>query len=244
MNNVLRIAICDDESIIAEQVEEKCINFFTEKQIAYQITIFHNGNELIASSDQFDIYLLDIEIPGTDGLRVAEYLQKNMSDTTIVFLTSYGELMKYGYQVNAFRFLMKPINDLEFSEALSGFLKKNAYQKKYLVKTANQTLIVYEKDIYFIESLGDEIAISYKDALFICKDNLITWKKNLSSYSFVQVSRTHIVNLGYIIGIDSSKILMDNNKTIMISRRRKAEVNRMFKNYILDNAEYLAGRRN
>lgn len=240
LKSTISIAICDDDLVIAEHVKSKCDSFFSQK-FECSISIFHDGKEIIDLPNSFDIYILDIEMPKMNGLDLAKHISEKYSKATIIFLTGYDDYMKFGYRVNAFRFLTKPINDIDFYEAMNAFIKKKNKEKKFLVRSDRSTHMVYESDILFLESLGDNLAIVLQDEIIVCSDSLKYWKGLVDEFSFTQISRTHIINLNYISEFESQKVILKNGICFDVSRRRYKELVTNFKRYAFENAEYLGG---
>lgn len=101
--------------------------------------------------------------------------------------------------------------------------------------------MVYESDILFLESLGDNLAIVLQDEIIVCSDSLKYWKGLVDEFSFTQISRTHIINLNYISEFESQKVILKNGICFDVSRRRYKELVTNFKRYAFENAEYLGG---
>ena len=88
----MKIAICDDQQIFIDRLKKLITSEETE------IHIFHSGDELLNSNLDFDIVLLDIEMPGTDGLGVAAKLYQKNRKTLLLFITSHREYSTKGYE--------------------------------------------------------------------------------------------------------------------------------------------------
>ena len=106
----MRIAICDDEKILQEQLKVEIEGYFNSLDI--MTVCFNSGEALLVDfeKNQYDIVFLDIEMNGLNGLQTAKYLHEKKKDLPIVLVTSHTELAMEGYEVQAFRFLGKPID--------------------------------------------------------------------------------------------------------------------------------------
>ena len=107
----MRIAICDDDLSLDKQLRQFIHE--TYRDIDMLIDIYNSGeqflNKISSSKIIYDLVLLDIEMNEVSGLKVATELKKTFSNTHIVFITSHDEFALTGYEVSAFRFLVKPI---------------------------------------------------------------------------------------------------------------------------------------
>ena len=81
----LKIAVCDDEKIICEDIQKKLINIKSD----YLIDSFNTSNDILLNALKYDIIFLDIEMPEIDGLSIAKELRQRSYKGYIVFLTSH-----------------------------------------------------------------------------------------------------------------------------------------------------------
>lgn len=120
MNNesMLKIAICDDEQPIRDYLKK-----LTEKCTDAQVNVFANGEELLSDPTVYDIILLDISLnrkPDSgkpNGMEVAKKIRET-SDVIIIFVTALKEYVFEGYDVGAFHYLLKPVDEQKFMEVM------------------------------------------------------------------------------------------------------------------------------
>ena len=116
----MRLAIVDDESVYRSQVAELISSVYGKADVS--CFLYADGSELIRSFEngfKLDAIFLDIEMKDIDGMTAAKKIREYSKDIPIIFLTSHTELAMDGYEVDAFRFLSKPVNKLKLSEAQS-----------------------------------------------------------------------------------------------------------------------------
>lgn len=106
----MRIAVCDDETVWMEQTKKRLEQIYVSLDLL--VDTFSSGKQLLerAKSVSFDLVILDIEMPKMDGLQVAKSLRAMGEETEIVFLTSHVEYALKGYEVQALRYLTKPVD--------------------------------------------------------------------------------------------------------------------------------------
>ena len=130
----MRIAICDDEEIYRVQLmtilDKLLIN------VDYDIDTFSDGNIL---SDAFgrcpyDLVFLDIEMPAVDGITLAKKIRAKSENAFIVFLTSHIEYALEGYEVNALRYLTKPVDIDKLKDVIRHVQEKQGSAHQIIVK--------------------------------------------------------------------------------------------------------------
>ena len=131
----MQIAICDDEEkmqrILHGKIEEIC----RETGMAYRILCYSSGEELLSSGERPDLLFLDIQMPGRDGMNVAEELRRRQWDTILIFVTALSEYVYDAFDVGAFHYLVKPFRD----EKLRTVLIRASEQYKKQCQTAHGT---------------------------------------------------------------------------------------------------------
>jgi DNA-binding LytR/AlgR family response regulator len=232
MGDVLRIAICDDEEIIRYVVKEKCEHFLMPQGIKHIITLYHNGMELLQSVDDWDILFLDVDMPNINGFSVAEAIRKRGLNIYIIFLTSYAEMMQKAFKVKAFRYLIKPVNESEIFEALREARKEIINYRTILIQYKNEGILVNEKDILYVESLGDVTSVFVKDNYYISTKTLVNWQIILNDELFYKTHKSYIVGFGHIKRIENYIVIMKNGNEVPISRRKIKDFQERVKGYI------------
>ena len=107
----MKIAICDDEIEIGEQIKDLIRSQKTDCRIEF----YSSGEELLASEVVFDIIFLDIQMEGMDGLSTARQLRRK-TDALLIFITGIREAVFDAFDVSAFHYLLKPVDQEKFGE--------------------------------------------------------------------------------------------------------------------------------
>ena len=232
----MRIAICDDEKIIRDIVKQKCEEYLKGRDISYDIVMFRNGIDLVKHKEDIDIIFLDIEMPEVDGLLAAQYLRDKNVEIPIIFLTSHAEMMQKAFKVKAFRYLLKPLNRSEFVEALSGAIQE-VMAEKIIVKYKETSSVINIRDIFYIESLGDNTAIHAKNQYFISNEPLKNWIHALGNQVFFQTHKSYLVNLEYVKKIEKGMVYLSFEYSVPVSIRNSRRIKEKMVEYIRTNAK-------
>ncbi len=120
MNTEIKIAICDDEASSRELLERMCRAFFQKKEQLTKTDIhaFASGEEVMTSGTDYDILLLDIEMPAQDGIVIKDDFETNRKQTRIIFTTSHQERVLEAFGKNVTGFLVKPIDETAFQNVM------------------------------------------------------------------------------------------------------------------------------
>jgi two-component system response regulator LytT len=228
----LRIAICDDQLQCRKQTEEavrECL-----KGLEYGVELFKDGFEFLQAFGRkpYDLVLLDIEMPKIDGISLAKELRKLHKDVPIVFLTSHIEYALEGYEVNALRYLTKPVSIPKLREVLSCVRQRMQEQRILWVKTelGDQKLPV--REIVFMEAQNQNILIYTTGGTYNIRYNLSDYQQELASDGFFRIHRGYLVSLGHVKSVGKCELTMDNGAVLPVSRAKEKELKEALFQYI------------
>ena len=233
---MLRIAICDDNEHVCAQMKEFCSSFLGES-INHELLVFNDGLQLTNCKQHIDILFLDIEMPFLNGFKVAEELYKRSRDTRIIFLTNYAEMMQKAFKVKAFRYLIKPVNEEELKESLTEAIKDIHSNTKIVVNCSESEgkteIIVYEKDIMYIEAIGDgSVIYTFAQGHIISRKPLKYWEEQLTDALFFQTHKSFIVSLAYVTSVKKNSVTILGGIEVPLAKRKSAIFNEYVATYI------------
>lgn len=220
----MRVAICDDDNNHINTIE----NYLDNLKDIYpnlEWDAFNSGNEIlkyINNNNLFDIIFLDLEMGDLNGIETARRIREVDERVIIIFVTCYKEYVYESFEVNPFRFLVKPISFDEFSKIFG-----LAYQK--IVKKSNQfsfknkgyTVRLYYDDIYYFESCRRKVYIYTKDSQYCFYARLKEILQELTDCDFIMVHKSFLINMNHIKEISYTNIKLQNNVLIPISESRR-----------------------
>ena len=132
----MNIAICDDNPKMVGQIENLLLSFFENDPNQFNYEAFLSGESLVEhltnSASSFQIYLLDVEMKSLDGFDVARAIREKDQQAIIIFITSHVELMPEAFEVNAFHYLIKPVDEIKVKQVLTKALEQLTLRKMIL----------------------------------------------------------------------------------------------------------------
>ena len=227
---MLEIAICDDDAIILKTLG-KYFGKLNDATIKYDI--YNSADTLYRYVEEqgtvYDVFILDIEMQGMNGLELAQKIREKDSNCLIIFLTNYSQYVFSVFEVITFDFLRKP---LEYSE-FENLIKKI---KRYFNITKGVFVFSYRKnsfsipfeEIYYIEKSGRRAYLYSKDKEYIFNE---IWKQ-LDSGAFVAIYPSCIVNLFYVREIVRDELILKTGDKLFVSKKYCQEVKKRHLRFI------------
>lgn len=234
---MIRIAIVEDDESYMRQLKEYLERFSAESGEQFQVTCYTDGGILVEKfRAQFDLILLDVEMPLLDGMSAAEQIRQVDSEVVIIFITNMAQYAIRGYAVDALDYLLKPVNYFVFSQRLSRALGRMRKRKKFYltVPVKGGAMKLDTEDIYYIESQGHNLIYHTRNGEVKSRGVLKETEKVLEKQHFYRCNNGYLVNLEHVDGVCDGNVLV-NGKELLISRPRKAEFMEVL-------AGYMAGR--
>ncbi|MDE6851930.1 MAG: LytTR family DNA-binding domain-containing protein [Lachnospiraceae bacterium] len=231
----MKIAIVDDEEIWRLSVRnsvQKYVDSFD------RIDLFHSGNAFLSRRENYDVVLMDIDMPGLDGFdTIVRYKEKH--DTSIVLiLTTHLDYARKGYLVDAFRYIDKANMEVELEEAFEKIREINKRNQFTLVGRDGQKVkTILIKDIYYIETSNRYCAIITEDAQYTCNVSMRDLENQLDEYGFFRCHKSFLVNLNAVKHLDHNFAYFPGDKKAYISVRKYVETK---KRYIAIRKKYAA----
>jgi Response regulator of the LytR/AlgR family len=214
----MRIAVCDDEEIFRADIRKHIDKLYSSLDVV--VDSFSGGKDLIAAfeSRPYDLVFLDIEMPEMDGITLAKKLRQLDEKTYIVFLTGHVEYALEGYEVNALRYLTKPVQDDKLKEVLRYVADKMASKRQLMIKVDGEEHLLDISDILYLEAQNQYIMIYTVDAEYLVRYNLADYENELKGDGFFRTHRGYLVSLGKVKKLGKNEVIMEGNATVPVSR--------------------------
>lgn len=227
----MKIYVCDDEEEMAKLIAQEVENNLT---ISAEVSVFTNPIKMYETYEtvKAEIIFLDIDMPGMDGIDIANKLRQSEDDVFIIFITNREEMVFQSIQYKPFRFIRKSMMNIEIREAMSALLKELLKTETELIlEKAGKMYRLKYKDIIYVTSEKHNIHIICNNDVYTIRKKLSDIEEKLTTNMFIRTHVGYLVNPLYICSIGDKKIILDNNSEIPISRSRLEEVKEKYLNY-------------
>ena len=198
---MIRIAVCDDVPEEREEVLAYAERFCASAEQAFFVEPFSSADDLLAAEGPYDLYLLDVLMPGVDGISAAKELRRRIPDAVIVFITTSLDSAVTGYQVEAAGFLLKPLSQSAFDETMNRLLQRG------LIGSPACLSVIYDhmpveiplRKIVVLESDLHRLYVRMDRHLVTVNQRLSELEEQLSGRpEFLRCHQSFLVNLNYV----------------------------------------------
>lgn len=221
---MLKFAIVDDDQKTLKRVEDFARAYMQNANDSFQIKSFTKSINLISSildGDRFDLYLLDVEMPGSSGIETAEVIRKLQPVSVIIFLTSYLQYAPKGYPVHALRYILKEKMEEELPEALGKTLENLAemdHSCLMVTHYGNVTRVRHKDIIYVRKDFRSVRIVTTEQGSLQDKRGIKALFEELNDIQFTFTDRSCFINLNFALGIEGNWMVMKNGERLPISR--------------------------
>lgn len=236
---IINAAILEDNILFANQLKNLILIWADKNSHNFNIDVFNSAENLISGNTKYtyyDVIFMDIQLQpdvpsAITGMDIAKKLRLSGFDNDIIFITSYQEYVFEGYNVNAFNFLLKPIQTDKLYPVLNSLIEKYS-DKQYVFKNRQSIVSIPYANIITITSNLHEINIMTSNDTYTDRSSLETIADTLPK-SFVSCHKTCIVNLSHITKIEKNTIFLSNKKLQTIGRKYLTTLKNSYLTYIM-----------
>lgn len=223
------VAVCDDEADIRKELIALAADYFAHADIDGHFTEFADGESLIAAYEHgtanFQIVLLDIKMQDLNGISTAKTLRVYDPDALIVFVTSSAEYVFRGYEVKAFRYVLKTELSHAFRKILEECVEELcAATQTYTFRAGTQDIAVRLADILYFESNRRQITLYTRQGSYTYYGKLDTVEDTLCRQDFVRCHQSFLVNAKEIRIVKADSLTMLNGESLPVSKSRREAV--------------------
>ena len=232
---MLKIAICDDEKEFRSAAEQMLKLYMADKSAQFLADTFDVSSDLIDATEKgtiYDIYLLDIYMPGITGMSIATELRNRDIKSPIIFLTSSTDHALEAFGVDATHYLLKPYTKDSFYAGMDKAMQSIASHKNdsVILKVDNDyRSILVSKLIYCeAEDKYQRLYLENGEKLLIRISGADLYKQLSQFDSFYHCGRAHIINLDYISRVTVEGVIFKNGRALKLPHTVLAGLKKAF----------------
>lgn len=232
---MIRVAVCDDDNIFLNRMNEYLNKFTNDSDNGIIFKLFLNGHDLLEEAHNYDLFLLDVEMPEINGINLAKRIRSIGIDSDIVFLTSVKEKGYKAFEVNAKNYLIKPISYIKIRDVLIHSINGFHDKKKNIIvfkQEHNKVRHVLYTELVFVEAKGRKCIVNCDNETFEVNEKFSDVVKKVVSLDFTSPHRSYLINLWKVNDYNNREIRMKNGMIVPISRLKVKDFTRNYFDFI------------
>ena len=243
MADTVKIAVYDDE----KNIRSYLVSLIRKQNIECSIMEYASADEYLADGREHDLIFLDIEMGGSetelDGMGLARHIRGMNAhrQPVIIFVTGYEKYVYDAFDVGAFQYLVKPVDEQKFTEVFSravGQILSEAEQRKknLVIQYAGEGKAIPLNDIYDMESQNHNIVLFLKSGKLEYYGKIGELEEKLAG-QFYRIHRGYLINLFHVEGYDRTEVRMANGDKLLLSRYKYDGFVQAYMNYISEESQ-------
>ena len=176
---------------------------------------------------------MDYQMDDIDGMETSRVIRSKNNENIIIFVSAYPEIAVDSYEVNTFRFIVKPINKEKLFKAIDDYLKSIDYDNLLILKTHDGTWKIKMSDIIYAEASGKHTIIRTTQKILEIHIHLKKIEDQLPEEKFCRCQRAYIAGFSHIENHTNTEILFDNGERAQIGKVYTAKFKKSFRDYIM-----------
>lgn len=237
---MIQIAICDDEKVSLDSLAGEAAEWAKAAGEVCRTTKYTTADAFLFAWEEkkdIDVLLLDIEMPGMDGIALARSLRRMGERIGIIFVTGNPDFALEGYELEAVSYLVKPVKRDKLRAALDRAKEQLRHRPAILTPlSAGEVEKVYLSDLCCLESDGHDSVIWKRDGTkLVCRTGLLQLEQELMEGecrdAFFKPHRSYFINLGYVERIGKREIRMENKMLVPVARGKWEALNQAYMRY-------------
>lgn len=241
---MLKIAVCDDDPQALAAMSTLLRTYFASRPALHgQITSFLCGEALLEESraqNGFDLYVMDILMPGLNGIQTGHGLRALGAGGEIIYLSSSNDYAVDSYDVHAFFYLLKPVEEQKLFQVLDRAVDKLHRHRcsAIVVNTAQGPRRVLLEHIRYVERVGRNMRYHCTDGIVDSQTIRVPFKEMaaplLADSRFCLCGASFVLNFQHVTGVDGQTAILDDGKAVSLPRTSAAGFKRAWGKYWLD----------
>lgn len=242
---MISVAVCDDEPVVRAYLS----SLVRKQNAECEITEYASAGEYLSAEAEHDLLFLDVEmqnrLSGQDGTeRNGMWLARKIrrmekaNQPVIIFVTGHREYAADAFGVDAFQYLLKPIDTKRFADVFQRAARRISKErerkkKKLVIQYGSTGKAIPVSHIYYVESQNHKAVIHAEEGTLGYYAKMEELEKELAG-TFYRIHRGYLVNLSYVDGYNKQEAVMMNGDKLLISKYKYAGFVRAYLDYIAE----------
>ena len=231
-----QIAVVDDRKPDRDWLAEKLAAYMARQGLEYELSAFESGEDFLAAlrAARFDVVFMDVYLGGMTGVETAQRLRAIDMDCKLVFLTSSEDYMRQGFSLNSAHYLVKPVGNADFEQAMENCRVQPSCQPPTLTVTVGgQTLEVDTREIRYVD-VQQRSAVLHTGAgsLSLSVSFSTAAERLMENRRFLLCYKGVLVNIDHIAAQEGEDFILGDGTRLPIAPRRRREILAQYRAYI------------
>ena len=222
---MLRIAVVEDDTACARQLQEYILRFSRERGETIETEVFTDGAQLVMDyRPVWDILLLDIEMPRMDGMTAAQTVRRADPSVIIIFITNMAKYAIKGYEVDALDFVLNPVTYPQFAMKMkkAAAIAAGRERRYLLLPKDGVEQRVSTDDILFVEVINHRLYVHTAGGVYVRSGSMQEMERQLALPQFARCNNSYLVNLRNVVGVRRDAVLVPGHELPISRPKRKA----------------------
>lgn len=214
--------LCDDELLDCCNMAKQIRDILEQSGTEAVVRQFQKGGDLLHALESFDIIFLDIMMGEMDGMETTRILREKAFDKILIFMSASRNYVFEAYDVEAFQYLVKPVESKRLRAVLHRAVKKLQDQPEEFIvirqeRTKRKLLL---REIFYFEVRGRVISAHGPEGVFDYYGQIGTLERELQGKGFFRCHKSFLVNLSHVDNYNRQDIILDTGEKIAVAKRR------------------------
>jgi DNA-binding LytR/AlgR family response regulator len=234
LNSEIKIAICDDLIEERTKIRNLLEQYLDENYYVASIDEYESGEQLLKSDiSKYNLIVLDIFMEELNGIETTKKIMKVNNNVSVIFCSTSNEFAQESYDVDALRYLTKPVSKEKLFLTLDKYFRIHTSLKMLKYKQNRMEETVYLSDVLWIEAGDHKSIIHTKQGEIVSSTLFKQFCEDLQNMGFIKPIRFALVSMDAIVNIPNEEIKLSDGTIIGISRDMKKEVKKIYADYKL-----------
>lgn len=221
----MKIGILEDEKEVAQKISGYVQKFFDDRGENVQIFSYSDAFTLLENYQaDMDVLFMDIQMNLMNGMEAATRIRQNDPHVLIVFVTNLAQYAVEGYAVNAFDFILKPVDYNGFAMKLDRICKELGHRNRgefINIKTKTGIIRLDISEIAYVEVRKHDLIYHANGEEFCARGTLKSVTQELEKHYFSLCNNCYLVNLAYVRKVNKTIILSTGDELFVSQGKRK-----------------------
>lgn len=215
----ISISICDDDETVHRAVGAIIQRTYGNRYCGLEILHYHNASSLLQEAERQQIVLMDISMQGIDGIEAAARLHDIKPQCIVIMLTGRSDRVKDAFKVHATRFVTKPIELEELSEALDSAIGSLKEYEDLIFQMNGKNFCINPRNLIMLEADRNNVILYLHGRSISLRSTMKKMEEALDSALFLRVHKSYIINMGYVEGVEGRELILTDGLRAAVSTR-------------------------